>query len=385
MHQYLSWRLVTGDCRLRAIDHRLKTAYDMLNIITITDRDIWNKSLSTLPYAHVLQTWEWGEFKRATTGWQPTRLAFQRNGKIVAMASVGVRRIGPLKVMYISKGPALDYSDAGLVAEVFDHLQSFARKQFAIWLKIDPDVIAATGIPSGDADNPDTPNPTGQAVLAALKKHGWRFSDDQVQFRNTITVDLTRSEDELLAAMSQNTRRKVRTAEKKGVTVRAGTLADLPTLYELYRMTGERDHFLIRPPDYYKLAWQSFMEAGLAQPLIAEADSKAIAHVILFHFGKTCWYIYGASSNEERDRMPNYLLQWEAMRWAKAQGCTTYDMWGAPNEFTESDSMWGVYEFKRGFRGTVTRYIGAWDYAPLVLLYFAYSQLWPRVLKWMRR
>ncbi len=357
----------------------------MLTVQTITDRDQWNSALSTLPYAHVLQSWEWGEFKRVTTGWQPMRLAFLRDGKVAAMASVGIRSIGPLKVMYISKGPALEYSDSVLVAEVFAYLQRLARRRMAIWLKLDPDVIAATGIPEGDSDNPDAPNPTGQAVLQSLKARGWRFSADQVQFRNTITVDLSPSEDQLLAAMSQNTRRKVRTAEKKGVTVRAGTLADLPTLYDLYRMTGERDHFLTRPPEYYKLAWQAFMEAGLAHPLIAEADGKAIAHVILFHFGKTCWYIYGASSNEERDRMPNYLLQWEAIRWAKAQGCATYDMWGAPNEFNESDSMWGVYEFKRGFRGTVTRYIGAWDYAPFVLLYLTYSQVWPRVLKWMRR
>lgn len=364
---------------------RLIGMTNTLQVITITNRDQWNTALTALPYAHVLQSWEWGEFKRATTGWQPTRLAFQRDRKIVAMASVGIRKVGPLKVMYISKGPALDYSDAALVTEVLDYLQNFARRQAAIWLKVDPDVINATGVPEGDADNPNMPNTTGQAVLGALQKRGWRFSADQVQFRNTITVDVTRSEDELLAAMSQNTRRKVRTAEKKGVTVRTGTLADLPVLYDLYRMTGERDHFLIRPPEYYKLAWQSFMEAGLAQPLIAEVEGKAIAHVILFRFGRTCWYIYGASANEERDRMPNYLLQWEAIKWAKAQGCTTYDMWGAPNEFNESDSMWGVYEFKRGFRGTVTRYIGAWDYAPFVLLYWAYSQAWPRLLKRMRR
>ncbi len=357
----------------------------MLNVTTITDRDQWNTTLRGLPYAHVLQSWEWGEFKRATTGWQPLRLAFERDGRIVAMASVGVRSVGPLKVMYISKGPALDYSDANLVAEVFDHLQRLARKHMAIWLKIDPDVIAATGIPEGDDDNPDAPDITGQAVLRTLEDRGWRFSADQVQFRNTITVDLSRSEDELLAAMSQNTRRKVRTAEKKGVSVRAGTLADLPTLYDLYRMTGERDHFLIRPPDYYQQAWQVFMEAGLAHPLIAEVNGKAIAHVILFHFGRTCWYIYGASSNEERDRMPNYLLQWEAIRWAKTNGYALYDMWGAPNDFNESDSMWGVYEFKRGFRGTVTRYIGAWDFAPFAVLYAAYTQVWPRVLKWMRR
>ena len=354
----------------------------MLTVETITGRDAWNNTLRTLPYAHVLQTWEWGEFKRVTTGWQPLRLAFKRGDTVVAMASVGVRRVGPLKVMVVSKGPALAYEDTALAGEVFDHLQSLARKQAAIWLKIDPDVVAATGVP-GEAD--DLPNATGQAATHVLTARGWRFSVDQVQFRNTICLDLTQTEDDLLAAMSQNTRRKVRAAEKKGVTVRAGSPADLTTLYDLYRTTGERDHFLTRPPAYYELAWRSFMGAGLAHVLIAEYDGTPMAHVILFHFGRKCWYFYGASSNAERERMPNYLLQWEALRWAKAQGYATYDMWGAPDRFDESDPMWGVYEFKRGFRGVVTRHIGAWDYAPYPPLYMAYSQLWPRVLGCLRR
>lgn len=347
----------------------------------ITDRDAWNDTLRGLPYAHILQTWEWGEFKRATTGWQPLRLAFRRGPQTVALASAGIRQVGPLRVIYIPKGPAMDYSDTTLCHAVLDQLQTLTRRQRAVWLKIDPDVIAATGLP----DTPeDTPSATGQHIADGLTARGWRFSADQVQFRNTITLDLTQSEDALLNAMSGNTRRKVRTAEKKDVTIRHATPADLDTLYQLYQLTGERDAFLIRPFDYYRQAWQMFMEAGLAHALIAEYDGQPIAHVILFHFGTTCWYFYGASSNAERQRMPNYALQWEAIRWAKAQGYTTYDMWGAPDIFDESDSMWGVYEFKRGFRGTVTRHIGAWDYAPWLPLYAAYTQLWPRVLGLLR-
>lgn len=354
----------------------------MLTIHTITDRARWNDSLRALPYAHILQSWEWGEFKRVTTGWLPTRLAFERDGQIVAMASVGVRSVGPLKVMYVPKGPALAYDDPALLNAVLDHLQAMARRGGAVWLKLDPDVIAGVGVP-GEPDAAD--DPTGGDVLQTLQGRGWRFSADQVQFRNTIALDLTRSEDELLAAMSQNTRRKVRTAEKKAVTVRPGTTADLPLLYDLYQTTGARDHFLIRPREYYERAWRDFMEAGLAHALIAEFEGKAIAHVILLHYARTCWYFYGASANEERERMPNYLLQWEAMRWAKGQGYTVYDMWGAPDTFDESDSMWGVFEFKRGFRGVVRRHIGAWDYAPYPPLYWGYTQAWPRLLKWLRR
>ncbi len=354
----------------------------MLTTTSITDRNEWNSRLRDLPYAHVLQTWEWGEFKRETTGWLPMRLAFEHSGRSVALASIGVRRLGPLKIMYAPKGPVFADDHSQDWEHVIDQLAEIARRERAIWLKIDPDVPVASGIP-GEED--DQPEPRGQALLEHLAVRGWRFSADQVQFRNTILIDLARDEDDLLAAMSQNTRRKIRVAEREGVCVRTATPEDLPVLYELYRVTAARDGFLIRPPAYYELEWRAMMEQGLAHALIAEVDQRPVAHVILFHFGKKCWYFTGASANEARDKMPNYLLQWEAMRWAKATGYTLYDMWGAPTHFDESDPLWGVYGFKRGFRGIVTRYAGAWDYAPSTLLYRAYTEAMPRVRQWLQR
>ncbi len=347
----------------------------------ITDPHEWNDTLRHLPYAHILQSWEWGDFKARQTGWQPQRYAFSKNGVVVGMASIGVRRVGPLTLLYISKGPALVYDDAALTSDILDWLQAYARRERAIWLKIDPDIIAATGVPGEDDD---AVNSIGQSFIALLNKNGWQRGE-QIQFRNTIALDLTHSEDEILAAMSQNTRRKVRTAEKKGVTIRPATPDDVQLLYDLYATTGSRDAFLTRPFSYYGDLWRTFMQAGLAHALIAEFEGQPIAHVILFHFGRTCWYFYGASANAERERMPNYALQWASITWAKAQGCTVYDFWGAPTVFTEEDRMWGVYEFKRGFRGTVTRFIGAWDYAPSGLLYRAYTELFPRVQAFMRR
>ena len=297
------------------------------------------------------------------------------------MASLAVRRIGPLKVMYVGKGPALDYGDPELVDAVLGELERRARRFGVVWLKIDPDVIAGASIPGSDDENSD---PTGRAVVDQLNTRHWRFSQSQVQFRNTLTIDLRRSQDDILMSMSGNTRRKVRAAEKKGVTVRAASLDDVPLLYQLYQVTGARDDFLIRPFDYYQRAWQTFMQAGLAHALIAEYAGSAIAHVILFHFGQKCWYFYGASANEERRRMPNYALQWAAIKWAKAQGYAVYDMWGAPDVFEESDPLWGVYQFKRGFRGELVRHVGAWDFAPHPWLYRLYTDLIPRYLKMLR-
>ena len=298
------------------------------------------------------------------------------------MASAALRQRGPLKVMYISKGPALDYADADLFDDVIAALEDHARQQGVIWLKIDPDVIQATGLPGSDDDQP---NAGGMAAVSKLKRRSWRFSDDQVQFRNTISIDLSPSADEILMAMSGSARRKVRAAHKKAVRVRAASVDDLPILYRLYQITSQRDGFLIRPFDYYRRAWQAFMEAGLAHGLIAEYEGQAIAWLILFRFGDKCWFFYGASSNEERQRMPNHALQWAAIQWAKAQGCVIYDLWGAPDVFDESDRLWGVYQFKRGFRGQVIRHIGAWDYAPHPRLYQAYTKMMPRLLSLVRR
>jgi lipid II:glycine glycyltransferase (peptidoglycan interpeptide bridge formation enzyme) len=197
-------------------------------------------------------------------------------------------------------------------------------------------------------------------------------------------IDLTPPEEQLLAAMKPKTRYNVRLAEKKGVTIRSGDVADLDLLYTLYVETAQRDGFIIRPIDYYRDAWGSFIQSGLAQPLLAEVDGEVVASLILFHFADRAWYMYGMSRNVQREKMPNYLLQWAAMRWAKDCGCTTYDLWGAPDELTEADSMWGVYKFKDGLGAAFTPHVGAHDFVISPLGYWLYSVAMPRVLNWMR-
>ena len=141
-----------------------------------------------------MQSWEWGEFKLATGGWRPLRLAFRRGSEIVAMASVAIRKMGPLRVMYVAKGPALDYADGDLFEAVIRELERRARQMGTVWLKIDPDVALATGLPGSEDDRP---NALGASIRERLSERGWRFSASQVQFRNTFLVDLSRSEDEL--------------------------------------------------------------------------------------------------------------------------------------------------------------------------------------------
>ncbi len=159
----------------------------------------------------------------------------------------------------------------------------------------------------------------------------------------------------------------------------------MPLLYRMYAVTSVRDGFVIRAESYYQLVWQTFMQAGLAEVLIAEVEDSPVGGLVLFRFAGHAWYVYGMSLDDHREKMPAYLLQWEAIRCARSANCTVYDLWGAPDDFVETDSMWGVYRFKAGLGGRVVRGVGAWDYPVNQSLYWLYMQLLPRVLDVLRR
>jgi lipid II:glycine glycyltransferase (peptidoglycan interpeptide bridge formation enzyme) len=288
-----------------------------------------------------------------------------------------------LSILYSPKGPLLDWTNEALRNRVLNDLQSVARKEGAIFVKIDPDVVLGAGIPS---NNDDLIDRGGQAVMSELQRRGWRYSSDQIQFKNTVLIDLSPSEDEMLARMKQKTRYNIRLAEKKGVTLRVGTQKDFAVLYKMYAETSVRDGFVIRDEEYYQTVWNLFINSNepTCKPLIAEVDRQPVAAIFVFYFAERAYYVYGMSRDLHREKMPTYLLQWEAMKRARAKGCNVYDLWGAPDVFDESDSMWGVYRFKEGLGGKVVRTLGAWDFAPNPVWYKLYSEIIPRVLDVMR-
>jgi lipid II:glycine glycyltransferase (peptidoglycan interpeptide bridge formation enzyme) len=364
---------------------------------------IWNSIISSLPNPHFLQTYEWGQVK-AIYGWIPLFAVWDTDGRWkvesdssqfstfhspVAAALILKRQIlrsgfaARLSILYSPKGPLLDWSNESLRNRVLNDLQSFAKKQGAIFLKMDPDVVLGTGVPQREDDSIDH---GGQAVITALKRRGWGYSSNQIQFKNTVLIDLNTSEEELLARMKQKTRYNIRLAEKKSVTLRVGNSEDLGMLYKMYAETSVRDGFVIRDEAYYQTVWKLFMDSDepACEPLIAEVDGEPVAAIFVFYFAERAYYVYGMSRDAHREKMPTYLLQWEAMKHARARGCKVYDLWGAPDVFDESDSMWGVYRFKEGLGGKVVRTLGAWDFAPNPFWNKLYSEIIPRLLDVMR-
>jgi len=317
----------------------------------------WNSFLKNCPDAHILQTGEWGELKSAF-GWDPVRLILDdRLG-----AQILFRRLPlGLTLAYLPK-PTFSDQQVAVSDQFCVEVDAVCKKHRAVFLKIELDAWG------------DSPLPTGEGA-------GVRESPHNIQPPRTIVVDLRETENEILARMKQKTRYNIRLAEKKGVTVRPWD--DLPAFHQMMLVTGGRDGFGVHSLEYYQRAYELFHPTRMAELLVAEYEGRPLAALMVFVRGRRAWYIYGASNDEERNRMPTYLLQWEAMRWARSKGAEEYDLWGVPDEdeqtleahFTErSDGLFGVYRFKRGFGGDLRRAAQALDRVYNPLLYRLY--LW---------
>jgi hypothetical protein len=192
-----------------------------------------------------------------------------------------------------------------------------------------------------------------------------RKSRDDIQPPSTVVVDLAPPLDSILAAMKTKTRYNIRLAAKKGVIVREGAEEDIDAWYELYRETSRRDRIAIHAKDYYadllKLSGTYDGCRPSVKLLLAFADGELLAGNIVVFWKAAAVYLTGASSGAKRNLMPTYALQWEAIRMAKAAGCTSYDLYGVPPRPDPGHPMIGLYQFKTGFSDRVRERWGTWD------------------------
>jgi len=347
----------------------------------------WKEFLAAHPETHLLQTGEWGELKSAF-GWEAARVIVGDCG-----AQILFRKL-PLgfTLGYMPKGPVFSDQCSVISEQFWAEVDEVCRARRAIFLKIEPvewecDDSRRRIAKSGDFALQVKIEPVewecddSRRRIAKSGDFALRASPHNIQPRRTIIVDLRGSGEEILARMKQKCRYNIRLAEKKGVAVR--TWDDVAAFHRMVLATGERDVFGVHSLEYYRRAYDLFHEAGMCEMLVAEYEGRPLAALMVFARGKRAWYFYGASTDESRNLMPTYLLQWEAMRWAKARGCEEYDLWGVPDEDeatleanfeTRRDGLWGVYRFKRGFGGELRRAAGALDRVYNLPLYRLY--LW---------
>ncbi|MGA2505259.1 MAG: peptidoglycan bridge formation glycyltransferase FemA/FemB family protein [Anaerolineales bacterium] len=318
----------------------------------------WNAFLSHHPAAHLLQSGEWGQLKSAF-GWEAIYIIEGDTG-----AQILFRHL-PLgfTLAYLPKGPVTEtVPNQGFWLA----LDNACRTRRAVFLKIEPNGWEEQGLAS------------------IYNRQGLIPSLQHIQPRNTLVIDLHGSEDDIFDRMKPKTRYNIRLAGRKEVVVHP--TEDIETFYSVMTMTGQREEFNVHSKEYYRRAYELFYPKRMCELFLADFQGRTLACLMVFARSKQAYYFYGASSDFERNRKATYPLQWEAIRWARAQGCEEYDMWGIPDEATDvaeddaearEDGLWGVYRFKRGFGGSIKHAIPTMDRIYNPLLYKLYQWRFP--------
>jgi peptidoglycan pentaglycine glycine transferase (the first glycine) len=314
-----------------------------MNLVEIKDKKRLDEFLDAQPHSEFLQSWEWGEFQEKVEG-KIIRLGVEENGELIAAATL-VKKSLPLGMnyFYCPRGPILNEELRIKNEELFNffisEVKKIAEKEKVLFLRFEP----------GRYEIPNT-------------KYQIRKTID-IQPAQTIILDLSKSEDELLSAMHQKTRYNIRLAEKKGVQIReasrGGFLAgdgekEFEKFWNLMQKTSGRDGFTPHDRDYYEKLLHAAPEKF--KLFFAMFEDKIIAAGIFSFFGDNATYLFGASDNENREVMAPYLLQWGLIKKAKAAGNKFYDFFGI------DEKKWpGVTRFKRGFGGQEINYPGTFD------------------------
>lgn len=309
------------------------------------EKATYNKNVS-----HVIQSWEWGDFRKAA-GLDVVRIGHYVGSKMVKAYQLTFHPIPVLgqTIGYLPKGPM---PDRNMVRALLD----LGKDKNAAFIKIEPNVVV-----NWDTTRPVNGN--GQKKVTALKKLGLVPAKKSLFTRYNFLVDLTRTSDEIMASFSQKTRYNIGVAQKKGVVVYESTdNKDFEIYLKLYFKTTKRQRYFGHTVDYHKKLWQVLKPAGMARLLIAKFNTEPLVAWMLFNFGDTLYYPYGGSSTEHRELMASNLVCFETIALGKKLKLKYFDMWGALGpEAKDSDPWFGFHRFKAGYGPMHVEYVGTYD------------------------
>ncbi len=315
----------------------------LMRILTKSDEEEYTRFLENHERCNFQQSLEWSKVK---TNWiKEVILAEDSSKKIIGSLMVWIRKIPMFgNIMYSPRGPVCDIHNIEVLKQITEGAKELAKKYKAIVIRIEPDI--------------KTDDTTFRDIMInlgySIRDDGKNFKDD-IQPRHVFRLDTKdKTEDEIFKNFHQKTRYNVRLATKKGVTVKDGTKEDLKDFHKIMVTTGIRDGFITRSLSYFEKMYDELGTEHM-KILMAYYDGKPISGVIPIMYGNKTWYLYGASSNEHRNLMPNYLLQWEMIKLAIQRKSDIYDLRGVPG--IEDDSN-GLYRFKKGFGAEYTEFVG---------------------------
>lgn len=399
--------------------------------ITNQEHDAFVKSH---PNGDLLQLTKWAETKQLT-GWYSKRVAVGENGEVKGVGQLLFKKIPrlPFTLCYVSRGFVVDYEDKEAVELLLEITKKIAKEEKAYAIKIDPDVEVDHGISA-----------IKNLKQLGFKHKGFKegLSKDYIQPRMTMITPIDKDDEALIQSFDRRNRSKVRLALKRGTKIEIGNREELKIFAKLMKETGERDGFLTRDVSYFETIYDALHEDGDAElflvklepkPVLAElnndinefkneieklenkkqdkktlnkikdAQSKLektqerhsemlelektnpegiyLSGALLMFSGKKSYYLYGASSNDYRDYLPNHHMQFAMMRYAREKGATTYDFGGTDNNPPKDSEHYGLWAFKKVWGTYLSEKIGEFDYVLNQPLYQLIEKVKPNLTK----
>ncbi|OGM75658.1 hypothetical protein A2208_02225 [Candidatus Woesebacteria bacterium RIFOXYA1_FULL_43_16] len=310
-------------------------------LLTILSKNTYNMTTNRLNEiaAHPLQTSFWAEFRRK---W----------GNEVLETKYGILTLHKLpltnyRIAMFEKGPSP-------TKEMLRYLRKIGEENNLIFIKLEPNCIR-------------------NDKLVRLVQSEGATAGRSLFTPTTFWIDLTPSEEDLMKSFSGKTRYNIRLAGKRGVIVKEDNSDEAFKKYlDLTRETVSRQGFYAHTEKYHRLMWDVLKKAGIAHLLTATYQGEIITTWILFAWKKFLYYPYGASTEKHKEVMANNLMMWEAIRFGKKIGLTTFDLWGR-------EEGKGFTKFKEGYNPKVIEFLGTWDLVISKPLYFLY-----KVAEWIR-
>lgn len=333
-----------------------------MQLVDKINKEKWNEFVGKQCESKFTQSWEWGELA-AREGKNIFRLAVEENGEIIATALLIKNKLfGNFSYFYCPRGPIVsskvDPSDMPahavrtesdkVLKYLFNEIEKLASKEMIVFLRFEPQ-LKIENLSAGRQG----------CKLKIIKTI-------DIQPAKTLMIYLREDDKELLQAMHQKTRYNIKLAEKKGVSIRKGDESDFENFWLIFQETIKRDGFRLHSKEHYK----KLIKEDWIELYLAEYQGKILAGNITAFFGDTATYMHGASSNEYRNLMAPYALQWHCIKEARDRCCHFYDLYGI------DEQKWpGVTRFKLGFGGRVVQYPGTYDAVFSSLWYTVYTVL----------
>src|SRR5574344_434995 len=321
-------------------------------------------------YARLTQAIEWTKVKK---NWEYEIVYLEENSKIVASMLILIQsmKIGGYTMMYAPRGPVCDVTNIELVNKLVKESEPLAEKYKACMLKFDPQITFS------------------DELNKLYQKNGYRTSgkccdhDKLIQPLHEAVLNIDKQNyDELMKTFAEKTRYNIRLSNRKGVEVyHCHDEEGLKIFYSLYEVTTKRDKIGKRDYEYFKNMINAYDEDHL-RIYIAKHENDNLSAAIAINYGPEMFYLYGASSNEKRNLMPNYAMQSEMIKWAFEKDCKIYNFGGILN--LEKNN--GSYKFKTGFCHDegITNYIGEIDKVYNKCIYLMYRDVFP-IFKKLKR